>query len=111
MKGLAYDHADEEYRIHLDFGSPKVEFMTLEQNEPNPFRGETNIGFFIPEDDLVRFDFYDVTGRLLHTVERRYTAGDHVIRLSQNELKAEGVIRYRLTYQGTSLSKTMVMIR
>jgi len=111
MRSLAYDLEDREYKVELDFASLVLDFLTLDQNEPNPFRGETKIGFFIPEEDVITLEFFDVTGRLIHSHEGRYNAGAHDIRISKNELKSEGIIRYRLTYQGTSLSKTMVMIR
>ena len=111
MRSLVYDASEREYKAKLVFGSTTVGSMTLSQNEPNPFRGETTIGFYIPERDQVRIEFFDVTGRLLHSHEGRYEAGEHRILVSKSELESEGIIRYRLTYQGTSLSKTMVMIR
>jgi len=108
---LAYDQSDREYALEIEFYQESTSHLVLEQNEPNPFKGRTQIGFSIPDAGDVRFDFYDITGRLLHTHEEYYNAGIQELIVTKDQLKADGMIRYRMTYDGVTLSKTMVMIR
>ncbi len=81
------------------------------QNYPNPFNGETRIQYAIPENGMVRIMLYDVMGRLVSTiVDREETAGTHMALFSLPAL-ASGIYIYRITWQGSSLAKTMVVLR
>jgi hypothetical protein len=57
-----------------------VQAYFLEENRPNPFSDATVFRFGLPDDQRVRFDVFDVRGRIVATVaDRSYPAGIHTI--------------------------------
>jgi len=82
-----------------DPGIP-TEFL-LGQNFPNPFNGETVIPLYLPDDQFVQIDIYDIQGRRVHTlIDQKLTGGDHQIRWdgsNYSNLKvSSGVYIYQL---------------
>ena len=84
--------------------------FALYQNEPNPWQDETMISFVLPEEAIARFTFYDITGKVVKSIEGRYIAGTNTIRITKNEMPVTGVVYYRLESNGYSASKKMVLI-
>jgi len=72
-----------------------VEFA-LYQNEPNPFREMTTIGFTLPEAMEAKVTVFDMMGRVIRIVEGEYAAGYNEIQLLQQDLGKTGVLYYRL---------------
>ncbi len=55
-------------RMTIELSSLQV--IALDQNVPNPFAEQTSIGYFIPEEaGAAKIMFFDLTGRILKTVE------------------------------------------
>ena len=78
---------------------PAVQYgpdFALFQNEPNPFHDVTTIGFNLPEAMDAKLTVFDVTGRILKTIEGEYEAGYNEVQLQQRELQTTGVLYYRL---------------
>jgi hypothetical protein len=65
-----------------------VNSYSLGQNYPNPFNPVTKISLDLPKDGLLKFMIYDITGRLISTLE--------------NEMKTAG--SYNVTFDGSSFS-------
>ena len=68
------EYVNTEGEKHLLFESepvtvPRLE-LTLEQNYPNPFNPSTRIRFFMPERGNIVLEIFDVSGRLVRTLER-----------------------------------------
>ncbi|MCB0644391.1 MAG: hypothetical protein KDC44_22255, partial [Phaeodactylibacter sp.] len=53
-------------------GKVLEEGLALYQNEPNPFTGQTLIGFHLPEAGAVRLQIVDVPGKVLKVLEGNY---------------------------------------
>lgn len=55
----------------------ECEFNTfmLHQNTPNPFTGQTSIGFTLPEPCTAEWQITDMSGRVVHLLKREYSAG------------------------------------
>lgn len=97
------------------------EHYTLEQNYPNPFsaRGRsayggnpsTEIRYSIPEDGWVTIRVFDLLGRDVMTVVNEYKkAGNHSVRLDGSSLPS-GVYFYRMSVNGTTLVRKMMVLR
>jgi hypothetical protein len=86
---------------------------SLHQNYPNPFNPTTTIRFELPEEQEVRLEVYDLTGRrvarLVNSEIR--SAGTHSVTFDASELSS-GVYIYQLkTGSGTALTKKLTLIK
>lgn len=97
--------------VGLEFEHSEVlanEFQ-LYQNAPNPFRGETTIGFNLPEASEATLSVYDVSGKVLKVVSGNFSKGYNQIRINSNELRGSQVLYYRLeSLTGTTTRKMII---
>jgi hypothetical protein len=95
----------------LDFpgNSLSEETFELYQNRPNPFRSNTVIGFYLPVAEMARLKIYDIQGRLLKIVERRYPKGYNEIELTAMDLQMTGVLYYQLDTENYSATRRMIV--
>lgn len=85
--------------------------FTLKQNYPNPFNPVTTIPFDIQESGNVKLVIYDLLGRQVRVLQDDYMlAGSHVAEFNAGSL-ASGVYIYRLTVNGSEMSKKMMFLK
>lgn len=90
--------------------------LILDQNYPNPFNPETTISFALPGAGSITLRVYDILGReVAELVTDRLSAGRHTIswngRDSAGREVASGTYLYRLEFAGSSIARTMVLLR
>jgi hypothetical protein len=91
--------------------------FVLEPNAPNPFNPSTTIRYTLERPEVVTLAVYDVTGRLVRTLERaeRRVAGDHSVvwdgRDNRGRAVASGVYFYRLNAGRSSESRKMTLLK
>src|SRR5690606_19363803 len=101
----AYTGQGELQSVGLRFNGSENGFA-LYQNTPNPYTGETVIGFELPESGEAVLTIYDVTGQLIKSVKGEYAAGYNEVWLTSTELGVTGVLYYQLdTDQYTATKK------
>jgi hypothetical protein len=96
--------------VNLQFNSSSTASETFElfQNNPNPFRDETVIGFRLPEAGKATLTVYDLSGKLLKVVTGLYPKGYSEIMLHQKDLGASGVLLYQLETPTHTATRRMV---
>jgi len=83
----------------------------LYQNTPNPFSGETKIGFWLPESMTATLKIMDVTGKELYRVTGSYSGGNHLITLEAGSIpEVKGVLFYQLETKSGVINKRMVKV-
>jgi hypothetical protein len=82
----------------------------LYQNEPNPFSENTKIGFDLPEGMEASITVYDLTGRVLKSIEGDYVKGHNEVSLDQKEVPVSGVLYYQLDTEDFTATRKMVVI-
>ncbi len=82
----------------------------LEQNKPNPFQVETNIGFVLPSAMEATITVYDVTGRLIRSVEGDFTKGYNQVQFRNTDLGVSGILYYRLNAGEFTATRKMVLM-
>ncbi|MCB9080366.1 MAG: T9SS type A sorting domain-containing protein [Lewinellaceae bacterium] len=91
----------------------------LYQNIPNPFQGQTLIGFTLPEASDATITIQDVTGRTLRVIKGQYAKGYNEIRLTRTDisrnvasagLPTTGVLYYTLTAGSQTATRKMVIV-
>jgi len=98
--------------LNFNTGSGVVSSSEFElyQNRPNPFNGETMIGFNLPESGAATITFYDVTGRMLRMIEQDCSKGYNEVRINKSELGASGILYYELRTPYATASKKMILV-
>lgn len=85
--------------------------LSLAQNSPNPFNASTTIQFDLNVSSFTTLTLFDLQGRdVKRLVEQELSAGEHTVRFDAGELPS-GVYIYRLTSDGRSLQKKLVLLR
>lgn len=70
--------------------------FTLDQNYPNPFRGETIVRFTLPQKSVVKLSLFDMHGRLVRTlVNGSKDKGSHAVTVNSSSLSS-GLYYYKL---------------
>lgn len=93
----------------VEFSMPEGYYLA--QNFPNPFNPSTDISYGMAKDGVVSLKVYDVTGRLISTVDEGYrAAGNHRVSFDAAGLSS-GVYFCRLSVNGYFSVKKMVLGR
>jgi len=103
--------------VGIDDELEVVDGFVLEQNYPNPFNPATTISFQLPDNQYVKLNIYDVTGKLMRVLVNekvsvgRYQAVWDGIDLGGNRV-ACGIYYYSLELSdGQRVSKKMVLVK
>lgn len=101
----------EVINVGLNFNTSKVSAnYELYQNTPNPFVGETIIGFNLPIEGAATVTIQDVTGRTLKIINGQYAKGYNQINLKSTELTATGVLTYTLKAADFTATRKMIVV-
>lgn len=108
----AYNTHDEllGVALSLDGQMNVADGNQLLQNQPNPFRSETTIGFYLKEAGPVELNIRDINGRAVQTITGNYGAGYHRIELNREDLPNSGVFFYQLRADEYLESKQMILV-
>lgn len=114
------ESVSKEYRlggVELEFSDPITSIdeeletnFKLYQNTPNPFNGETVIGFTLPQTGSVAFRILDMSGRIEKTIHRTFQKGYHEISVTADEL-IPGMYMYQLESAGRIATRKMFVIK
>jgi len=87
------------------------EKTTLYQNYPNPFNPSTNIKFSLKQNSFVTLKVYNLLGVEIATIiSSDLNAGTYDVKWEPNKL-ASGIYYYRLSTDGFSDTKRMVIVK
>ena len=82
----------------------------LYQNQPNPFRQETLISFWLPKAGEASLQIYDISGKLIWSRTDYYEQGYQEHYLNRTDLNTNGVLYYQLkTDQHTAVKKMTII--
>ncbi len=109
-------HECEDPASPVDDSTLPVRFSVW-QNHPNPFNPVTTINFAVPENaGTVNLSIYDVSGRLVRTLENSFLAAGRYSRVwdgrdRAGRLASSGTYFYRLSGRGFSEARKMVLMK
>ena len=92
-------------------GAPTVDdptSLSLEQNYPNPFSGQTVIPFVLPQDASVRIFVVDAMGHLVKDFEQSFSAGRQTVTLDLSACSA-GVYYYGIVVSGERRMRKLIL--
>ncbi|HMS99802.1 MAG TPA: T9SS type A sorting domain-containing protein, partial [Saprospiraceae bacterium] len=88
----------------------EVGSFALYQNEPNPFRTTTTIGYQIPNQGTVELKISDITGRELFTREINSIRGYNSVEIDRKLFPATGIYYYTVTAGSFTATKGLVVL-
>ena len=101
----------EVMNVGLTFNASKASASyELYQNTPNPFAGETVIGFNLPVAGQATLTIQDVTGRTLKVINGEYAKGYNQVNMKSSELTATGVLTYTLKAADYTMTRKMIVV-
>jgi hypothetical protein len=100
----------EVVNVGLNFNASKASAnYELYQNTPNPFAGESIVGFNLPAAGAATLTIQDVTGRTLKVINGQYAKGYNQVSLKSTELSA-GVLTYTLKAADFTATRKMIIV-
>jgi hypothetical protein len=107
----AYNASEELMDIALEFDKqePVGPEFALYQNEPNPFIGQTIIGFALPAAMPVTLTVFDIHGQMVYRFEGDYAQGYHEMVIKARDLRVSGAYYYRLDAGDFTASKKFIL--
>jgi len=107
----AYNDEGDKLDLAISFSTGKVQEVAFElyQNQPNPFQGETVIGYNLPASAQVTFTVSDVAGRTLKMIRTEGVKGYNNIILNSKDLPAAGVLYYTVSTDDYTATKKMII--
>jgi len=106
----AYASNGDLLDVQLSFNGNTANGFALYQNTPNPFKGQTTIGFNLPEAGAATLTITDISGKVISMIERDFAKGYNEIRINSSELPATGVLYYTLKSATETATKKMVIV-
>nr|HMP26253.1 T9SS type A sorting domain-containing protein [Saprospiraceae bacterium] len=105
----AYNTNSELMNVGIQFNSGTIANAGFElyQNTPNPFKGQTLIGFNLPEAGDATITVSDITGRVIKLVRGNYAQGYNQVTLNSSDLPT-GVLTYTLESGEYTATRKMV---
>ncbi len=108
---IAFNEISEARDIKLEFTQTTVaKDYQLYQNTPNPFRGETVIGFDLPSEAAGTLNIMDVSGKIVRSYNETFQKGYNQITVPASGLPAVGVLYYQLKTEDFTATKKMILI-
>ncbi|MBS1494234.1 MAG: T9SS type A sorting domain-containing protein [Bacteroidetes bacterium] len=89
----------------------EVKDFSLNQNYPNPFNPVTSISFNLNKQGFVNLSVYNINGKKVsELINANMNAGFQSVSFNAENL-ASGIYTYKLSVEGQSVSKNMVLIK
>ena len=114
LKGASVEGAITDGEIAAQQSSDqlieRINEVALEQNIPNPFSGETQIRFTLPESAHVQLTLINALGQVTTLIDAVAPAGLNTAVVEAGNLKG-GVYFYQLRTGNVSLMKKMVVLK
>jgi len=106
----AYNNDLDVHTVGVQFNRAEDASFQLFQNQPNPFDGETMIGFNLPEAGVATLKVMNVAGQVLITRTADAVRGYNQISLNKSDLNTSGVLYYQIETENHSATKKMVIL-
>jgi len=84
--------------------------FTLFQNQPNPFKTETNLTFELQKSTKARLSIFDNSGKTIFRHIENYGSGSHTISIAKDIFPTAGFYFYQLETQGGLATKKMIFV-
>jgi len=114
-KSEIYSAANEILNVDLNFidNNEIVDNseMKLYQNMPNPFSDYTTIGFELPDASQVQLSIFDLSGKVIKTIQTDFEKGYQEIRIDATTFSSKGIYYYQLKSEFGTATQKMFFVK
>ncbi|MDG1295492.1 MAG: HYR domain-containing protein, partial [Saprospiraceae bacterium] len=103
----AYSNAYPLQDVNLMIGEALADNIELYQNVPNPFKGQTRVNFYLPEDSDATLTIRDLNGKIVSEFSSEFTQGNNTLLIKDIP---RGVFYYTLEVDRYLISRKMVKL-
>ena len=109
----AYTTDDIINELDIEFKISDVTYddMIVYQNMPNPWVEKTVVKYYLPQNEDVEFNIYDLGGKLLYRELRTGVQGLNTIEVSKDMFVNGGLLYYELVSGETRFMNKMLLIK
>jgi len=109
----AYTATEEVINVNLDIheSTANIAGFKLYQNKPNPFTGETIIGFDLPIASATTMTIFDMSGKVVKVISESYEKGYHQIAIDGKDFNEQGMFYYQLATTNGIETKKMILLK
>ncbi len=101
---------DSNLTVHpIILRSIDVNAASILSISPNPWVDKAAVNFKISYEGDVRFEFFDVNGRLLYSDNNHYTSGQHSLKITREDIGISGLVYVRMTVGSSSFKQKMIL--
>ena len=103
----------ELHEVELRFNEAQDVLFSnkLYQNEPNPFRKRTTIGFDLAAQSEVKLTILNSTGSVIRVISIEGEKGHNTYVLNANQVGVNGLYYYKLECEGFLDTKKMILVK
>ena len=109
-KAEAYNSSLDVMGVEFTVENRSGSEVVLYQNNPNPFKASTTIGFDLPSDMKATISVYDVTGKSVKVINDNFRKGYNTVELNRNLFGTTGVFYYTLEAGEFKATRKMVIV-
>jgi hypothetical protein len=112
-KAEAYTESEAMMNVGLTFKESLLNngSLKLYQNKPNPFTGETLIGFELPASTTATITILDMSGRVIWKKVQEYLKGYNQITIDGKDFVNKGMYYYQLETKNGIETKKMILLK
>ena len=109
MQAEAYNVQQELMQVALQFLNTVTQLEVL-QNRPNPFKGNTTIGFHLPQAEKVQLSVLTMEGKTIGEWSQYFEQGYNEWTINSQNLLERGVLYYQLRTDIDLQTKKMIVL-
>jgi hypothetical protein len=102
---------EEIYNLELRQAVDSDLGLKVHQNTPNPFTNETEVVFEIGKDEQVTIKVFNTEGKEVYSKSAIYPKGKNTVKISGQELDAEGILIYQILTKTHYLGRKMIKLK
>jgi hypothetical protein len=102
---------DNEIFIPKLMNEDKFSPILSSSADPNPWKDESTITFYLSHSGIATVDIYDLNGRVIFTKTESFNIGTNVINIHSTDFPERGILFYSIKAGDSVISNKMIVMK